>query len=327
VRYFWITAAFLVLFAPSPGDAAEAPPQAKVTVVVTNATAKGAPVEGDEVTLLLYKGQDQTGSRSAKVGPGGKAVFENVPAGQGMAAVARAKHQNMAFNSQPVPLASASGEASATVTVFDVSTDTSKLSVGTHHIILTVGGDSLELKEFMQLRNPSDMAITGLPRDEQNRPVVLAIRLPKGFRDLTASSYLEEEALVVTAEGFYDTLAVPPGEHEVTFSYKLDIGRGPTSVAREITLPTSELMIFWEPGQGRLEGLGEPTGRITNADGVPVDYYLRANVKPGDRIAFQISGLKAKRSDPDTWILLGAVFAAIVIIALLRLRSSSTKAR
>ncbi len=316
--------ALVALFTP-PNNAAETSPQVRVTVAVTNGTTNGAAVEGDDVALLLFKGREQIDSLSVQAGLDGKAVFENVPAGQGMVAVARAKHQNMAFNSQPVSLMSASGETSASVTVFDVSTDTSKLSVGMHHIIIAVRSTSLEFKEFMQLNNPSDMAITGSQRDDQNRPVVLAIRLPKGFRDLTTSSYLEQESLVITPEGFYDVLAVPPGEHEVTFSYKLDIGRSPMSITKEITLPTSELMIFWEQGHGRLEGLGAPAGRITNAEGIPVEYYLRASVKPGDQIAFQISGLKAKHSDSETWILLAAVFAAIVAIALVRLRSTSAR--
>jgi hypothetical protein len=317
--------ALIVLVVAAPGNAAEAASQARVAVEVTNGTVSGATVEGDEVTLLLYKGEEQIDSRSAKVGQDGKAILENVPAGQGMAAIARAKHQNMAFNSQPVLLVSASGEASASVQVFDVSTDTSKLSVGMHHIMIAVRSTSLEFKEFMQLSNPSDMAITGSQRDDQNRPVVIAIRLPKGFRDLTVSSYLEEEAMVVTADGFHDTLAVPPGEHQVGFSYKLDIDRSVISIAKEITLPTSELMIFWERGQGRLDGLGEPSGRLTNTEGIPVEYYRRASVKPGEEIAFHISGFSVKHSDSFTWIILAAVFAAIVVIALTRLRSTSTK--
>jgi len=313
----------MALLIPAPGNGAEISPQAKVTVAVTNGTAKGATVEGDEIQLLLYRGQEQIETRSAKAGPDGKAVFENVPAGQGMAVVARAKHQNMAFNSQPVLLTSASGEASASVIVFDVSTDTSKLSIGVHHIMLRVQSASLEFKEYVQLSNPSDMAITGARRDDQNRPIVIAVRLPKGFKDLTVSSYLEEEAMVVTAEGFHDILAVPPGKYDVAFSYKLDIDRSPMSVSKEITLPTSELMIFWEQGQGRLEELGEPAGQLTNADGIPVEYYRRANAEPGDQIAFQVSGFNVKRSDSYSWIILVVVFAVIVVIALLRLRSPS----
>ncbi len=327
MRYVWIAAASIALLIPASGNAAETSPQVKVIVEVTNKTANGATVQGDEVQLLLYRGQEQIETRSAKAGPDGKAIFENVPAGQGVAAVARAKHQNMAFNSQPVLLASPSGEASAGVEVFDVSTDTSKLAVGMHHIMVRVRSTSLEFKEYMQLSNPSDMAITGSQRDEQNRPVVIAVRLPKGFKDLTVSSYLEEEAMVVTAEGFYDTLAVPPGEHQVAFSYRLDIDRSPVSVAKEITLPTSELMVFWEQGQGRLEGLGEPAGQLTNADGIPVEYYRRANAKPGDQIAFRVSGFNMKHSDSYSWIILVAVFAVIMVIALLRLRSPSIRSR
>jgi hypothetical protein len=324
VRHLWTATALLALLVATRGSAAETAAQATVTVEVTNHTANGTTVAGDEVTLLLYKGQELTVSLSARVGQDGKAVFENVPTGEDVAAVARAKHQNMAFNSQVVPLATA-GAVSADVQVFDVSTDTSKLSVGTHHIMVAVRSTSLEFTEYMQLSNPSDMAITGPARDDRNRPVVIAVGLPKGFKDLTASSYLEEEAMVVTADGFYDTLAVPPGEHQVTFSYKLDIDRRTIDVARKITLPTSELMIFWEQGQGRLEGLGEPSGKLTNAEGVPIEYYRRANLKPGEAISFQISGFNVKHSDSYTWIVLAAVFAAVVVIALLRSRPKPAK--
>jgi hypothetical protein len=207
------------------------------------------------------------------------------------------------------------------VQVFDVSTDTSKLSVGTHHIMVAARGGALEFTEYMQLSNSSDKAVTGAQRDDQTRPIVIAVKLPEGFRDLTASSYFESAALVVGGDGFYDTMAVPPGEHQVTFSYKVGIEHGEVEIVKEITLPTAELTVFWEHGQGRLEGLGEPSGRLTNAEGVPLEYYQRNDLKPGARIIFQIAGFAVKRSDAYTWILLAAVFAALVVVALLRSRS------
>ena len=226
----------------------------------------------------------------------------------------------MAFQSQPVPLGSAAGEFSARVEVFDVSTDASKLSVGVHHIMVAVRSTTLEFTEYLQLNNASDRAIIGAQRDDQNRPVVTEILLPAGFRDLTTSSYLEPEALVITPDGFYDTMAVPPGEHQVTFSYKVDIGRGAVKIVKEITLPTAELMVFWKQGQGKLEGLGEPSDRLVNAEGVPVEYYRRSALKPGESIAFEISGFNVPKSDASTWIILAVVFAGIVLVAILRLR-------
>jgi hypothetical protein len=294
--------------------------QARLTVEVKNHTANGAAVAGDEVVLQVYRGQEQIESLQMKAGTDGKAVFEKMLTGPNMAAVATAKHQNMAFRSEPVPLNPAAHEFSAGVQVFDVSTDTSKLSVGVHHIMVAARGAALEFTEYMQLNNPSDMAITSAKRDAQGRPAVIEVKLVHGFRDLSASGYLEPEALVVTPDGFYDTMAVPPGEHQVTFSYKVGIDRGTTKIVKEITLPTAELMLFWQHGQGKLEGLGEPNDRLANADGMPMEYYRRSALKPGDRIAFQLSGFNMKRSDSHTWIVLGAVFAALVAIALWRLR-------
>jgi hypothetical protein len=309
---------------PAWGGAAETPAQVTVTVEVKNRTANGATVVGDDVTLLLYKGQEQTGVLSAKAGQDGRAVFENVSAGQDIAAVARAKHQNMGFNGQVVSLAMA-GEVSVDVPVFDVSTDTSRLSLGTHHIMGVARAASVEFTEYMQLNNPSDMAITSAQRDDLNRPVVIAMGLPRGFKDLKVSGYLEEEAMVVTADGFYDTLAVPPGEHQVSFSYKLDIDRETIDVSRKTSVSTSELMVFWEHGQGRVEGMGEPSGRLTNAQGVPIDYYRRANLQSGQEVSFQITGFSVKRSDAYTWIVLAAVFAVVVVIAIARPRAKPNK--
>ncbi len=303
----------------------EATRTARFTATVKSNTANGTPIAGDEVTLLVYRGQEPVASLPAQVGPDGKAVWENIPTGPNMAAVARAKHQNMVFKSEPVPLDPAAGEFTATVEVFDVSTDTSKLSVGAHHIMVAARGTSLQFTEYLQLNNPSDMAITSAQRDEQNRPVVLRVKLPEGFRDLTESSYLEPEALVVTPDGFHDTMAVPPGEHQVTFSYRLDIDRGTMKVVKEMTLPTAELMVFWEHGQGKLEGLGEPNDRLVNGEGVPIEYYRRSALQPGDVIAFQISGFNVKQSDPYTWVILGAVFVAIVAVVLVRLHPKANK--
>ncbi len=294
--------------------------QARLTVEVKNHTANGAPITGDEVMLQVYRGQEQIESLQAKAGADGRAVFEKVLTGPNMAAVATAKHQNMAFRSEPVSLNPATSEFSASVQVFDVSTDTSRLSVGVHHVMVAVRGPALEFTEYIQLKNASDMAITGAKRDDQNRPAVIEVKLPQGFRDLVASGYLEPQALVVTPDGFYDTMAVPPGEHHVTFSYKVGIDRGTVKIVKEITLPTAELMLFWQHGQGKLEGLGEPNDRLANADGVPMEYYRRSALRPGDRIAFQLSGFNAKKSGDYTWILLGVVFAALVGIALWRLR-------
>ena len=297
---------------------------ATLVVEVANGTVEGTTVVGDLVTVRIFHQQQLQNTLEAKVDDKGEAVFVDVPAGQHLVAVARVKHQNMTFQGRPVSLAPGTDSYSTTVQVFDVSADTSALSVGTHHVIIGVENATLEVTEYMQLQNNSDMAVRGSQRDAQDRPMVVEFALPNGAKDLKPLGFLQANALVATETGFYDTLAVPPGEHQVRFSYRIDIDRQGIDIAKEISLPTSELIVFWEEGQDELTGLGEPDERLTNAQGVPVEYYRRQNLQPGDEIAFQISGFNVKTSDADTWIALAVAFALVVAIAIWRLRSGSS---
>jgi hypothetical protein len=59
---------------------------------------------------------------------------------------------------------------------------------------------------------------------------------------------------------------------------------------------------------------------LTNDQGVPIEYYRRSDLKPGDRVSFQIAGFNVRQLDSYTWIVLAAVFVVVVVVALLRLR-------
>ena len=110
-------------------ETAAAGSQAVLTVEVTSGTANGAAVKDDVVIVRIYKHGQLLHTLDGKVGADGKAVFGNVPTGNRVVAVVRARHQDMMFNGQPVALRPAEDEFVARVQVFDVSDDKSKLSV------------------------------------------------------------------------------------------------------------------------------------------------------------------------------------------------------
>jgi len=95
-------------------------------------------------------------------------------------------------------------------------------------------------------------------------------------------------------------------------------------VVKGISLPTSELLVFWEMGHGELTGLGEPDEQLTNEQGVPVEYCRRLDLQPGDNVTFQISGFNVKGSDTDTWIALVVAFGIIIVLAIWRLRPGTS---
>lgn len=305
-------------------EAAVAAPQAVLTVEVTNGTANGTTVTDDMVSVRVYEHGQLLRTLESTVSADGVAVFENVSIGDHTVALARAKHQDMMFNGRPVTLRPREKEFFALVQVFDVSDDMSNLSIGTHHLIIKAHPVLLEITEYMQLKNSSDMAVTSKERDNQNRPVVLEIILPKGFKNLRFSGYFEDDAVLVTEKGFYDTMAVPPGEYQAAFSYTIEITSDTIDIVKEISLPTSNFVVFAELGQAKLQGLGQSENQLIRTNGVPMEYYKRSNLAPAEKIAFQITGFNVNRSALGTWVILAVVFGAIVVLAVSRLRSKET---
>jgi len=172
----------------------------------------------------------------------------------------------------------------------------------------------------MQLVNSSNMAVSSSDEDGKDSPAVVEIKLPKGFNDLKTLAYFEQDALVVTDDGFYDTMAVPPGEYQVSFTYTLDITSETIDIVKGITLPTSKLVVFAELGQAELRGLGEAKNRATTTAGSEMRYYTRDNVAAGEEITFQLAGFTVSNSGPPAWVILAVVFGVVMVVVVLRLR-------
>ncbi len=302
-------------------DEAAMPSSKGVLVVeVANGTAKGAAVAGDEVIVGIFENSQLLHSLNGEVAADGKAVFEDVPIGDNIVALARVKHQDMMYNGRPVVLKPTEDRHLVNVEVYDVSWDKSHLSVGAHHLIIKARSEYLDISEYMQLRNSSDMAVSSKQKDSRNREVILEIMLPEGFKNLKSMSYFEENALVVTEQGFYDTMAVPPGEYQANISYTLDISSSTMDIVKGISLPTSNLIVFAELGQAELRGLGEAGKQVTNASGAPMMYYQLSDLAPAEEVAFQIVGFNVSSSGLTTWMILSLTFGALVVLVVLRLR-------
>lgn len=200
-----------------------------------------------------------------------------------------------------------------------MSTDNSKLSVTTHHLIIKLEADGLGITEYMQINNNSDMAVTSGKKDENDKSKVIEVMLPKGFKNFFCSRYFQQNALVITKDGFYDTMAIPPGQFDAEFSYTLGIDSEIIDIIKNITLPTSDFMIFSILDKGSVKGLGEPAGEVKLADGSSAEYFNFKNLKTGQQIKFQLGGLQVRKSDNSALIMLLVAFALIALLVIWRL--------
>ena len=293
--------------------------QAQLTVEAINATPDGNSIVGDEVIVEIFHHNTLLENLHGKVGPENKAVFSNIQIEEHIAVIAKVKHQNMMFSGPAVQLQPTESEISTAVNVFDVSFDKSYLSVPTHHIIIKTNSKALQITEYIQLKNSSGKAITS-KEDSQHQTLVLEVGLPDGFKNLKFKSYFEESAIIVTDQGFYDTMAIPPGEFHAGFSYTIDIDSKIIDILKRITLPTSTIMVFAELGQAKLQGLGQPINRATSANGASVNYYKISDISANDQIKFQLIGFNVSKFSLNEWIIPVTVFGGVLIVAFMRLR-------
>jgi hypothetical protein len=291
-----------------------------LTVQVVNGTANGASVEDDKVFLQIYQHEQLQRTFDGAADKEGKAAFKEIPCGDHIVGVVGAMHRGMSFGGNTVALEHDTNDVYARVQVYDTSDDQTKLFVSAHHISLKIQQDSLLVTEYVQLENASDMAITAKDKDRKGRPIVVRMVLPKGIKNINFASYFEPQAVEMTDDGFYDTMAVPPGKNAITFSYTLDIQSASLNFVRKVMLPTSNVAVFTELNTAKIEGLDAP-GTAVSREGMPMEFFTLNNLAPGAKIAFRITGLNKAAPESATWMILAGVFVVIAIIAGVKLYS------
>ena len=148
--------------------------------------------------------------------------------------------------------------------------------------------------------------------------------LPVGFKDLTCSRYFQENALVITKDGFYDTMAIPPGQYDADFSYRLKIDSETIDIVKKISLPTSEFMVFSLLDKGQLQGLGNSGGEVNLADGSSAEYFSFPELKAAEQIKFQLTGFNVTKSNSNVVIILTVIFALMALLVIWRLRGQKS---
>ena len=306
-----------MLFAAEHGGE---PPEGKVTLTVeiTNGTESGQDVSGDEVTVSVYRHEEYLTSVTAPADANGKAFFPDIPGEGHLVGMVHVMHQNMRFGGSVISLASGGMVLSTSVTVYDVSVDNSVLLADTHHVIMKPDGENVFVTEYLQLRNPTSYAVSSSEMDSENRPIVLRFDLGKKYKNFESAEYFVFNALGFEPEGFYDTMAMPPGSHEIIFSYTVP-GHGKSiAIKKRFSFATKNLVVFSYLGAGAIEGLGESKGQLVSNDGMPADYYNLLDQKAGSEIMFKISGSATSSGNRTIWLTLSITFGVIIAIAVIR---------
>jgi len=298
--------------------------QGDVVLEIVNGTPGGHSVVGDAVTLRLIRGQEILTTLRDKVNDESQVIFKNVPREEGLAGLVNCEHEGAPFYGNIIPLIPAHANVSGKITVFDVTADTSSLSIPRHHISIKQVGNILEVSEFMRLKNSAMLAVKPEVGADYNQPVVLEMFLPKGYRNFSVQSYFNLNDLVWTEEGFFDPVPVAPGDGDIQFSYVIDIRSTAMDFSKKISLPTGMTIVFLALTQAQPQGLGNAISKLKKEDDTEYDYYQAGSHQAGDIIEFQLVGFVGRKIDP-TWFVLGFVFVVVLFVVVWRVKTGKVK--
>lgn len=240
----------LLLIAVTPG--AQGAARGTIRGVVVNQSS-GEPQAGVEVTLTSAL-EDGSGSftRRDTSDTSGRYRFVDLPTGDERFYALDAHHEGGLFAGRAITLPSDTSEApevESSLKVWDTTTDPRALVIRRDDLFTTVDDRGLQVIESLRVVNIADEAYIGRAGlGERSRDATPTIGFAVPARTIDGSvaivdSDLEIPQLLPAEYGFAATIAIPPDEHQITYTYRVDGDGGSFDISRVALYPILEMTV------------------------------------------------------------------------------------
>ena len=244
--------ALLVLVAPAVGghSGARASETGRIEGVVVHGIT-GEPQPGVEVTLSVGS-RDERGIESEilTTGPEGTYVFEDLATGDERIYAIDALYDGGLFPGRPLTLPDDTTEEPVVETrirVWETTEDPSVIEITRQSVVLVPGEGRLAVIESVTVENSSERAYIGRGEADGGVRRTLGLALPPGAVAGGVSvvdSTLDVPELVRSEFGVALTVAIPPGESRVAYSYGVEGVVGTYDLARRALYPTTRVTVL-----------------------------------------------------------------------------------
>lgn len=336
-----LLAALLIALALSPAKAPtalaqEPPPGDPITVTgrVVNGTADGGAVAG--ITVVFHHNTvEELGEIDAVAGADGSFEFPGVvydPAkAYGVSVVYKGALYGINLDlslGQPEPIELAIYEPIHSDEILRASLVSVLIN------IVDPTSEVLSVLEIVRLVNDTDLAYVSGPEPMQ----IIRFALPEGATNLQVDSSLLVADIFQVDRGFGVSASVPPGVHEVLYSYDFAYSGSTEEVVRNLRYGADLLRVviprqvaaliapsIGEPGE---VDIGEQPYNVLEVAGVPKNHELTFTLTGlpvpgfGDRVVNTLDGIRWELTAP---IALGVLAAAAVAFVLWRNRRAGPR--
>ena len=318
----------VVLFWSLGTRAVHAAPKGVIEGRVVNG-ATGNPQPGVEVVLVgARKDGGASLKRTATTSRTGAYRFTGLPTGDDRLYAIDATYAGGLFAGRAVSIPSDSKKSpviKTTLRVWDTTSDPAAIFVRRNDVFVVPDAGRAGVVESVTVVNPTDLAYIGRGAGSSGggSPAApsLGFALPAGASERgvrVLDSDLDIPRLVNTDFGFGVTVAIPPGESRITYTYELPGGGGSFDVSRSALYSIGEFSIY------AADPLEVESNRLDGGDTVDIEgttyrrWATRDSIDPGDPV--QAVATARAGMEPGLVAGLASVLALVVVVGLLAYR-------
>jgi mono/diheme cytochrome c family protein len=323
----WAVAAFLQQRDLTLGTSQPEPvvpersPLGSIRGTIRNGTAGGVVPAGLEVVLHGFDGEQELLTQTTLADGEGRFAFQGLESVSGRLYYASLDYQGVTFQSEAAHLLS-DQDLDLPLTIYEPSSETGALFIERLHLLIDFPTPGVaRVLQLWALTNPTDRIIA-----DPNG--VLRIQVPDGAVNVQFEELNPGERFTQTPSGYLDTAPVPPGvgAGDVAFGFDL-LYQGRLDYEQIVDLPVEAVVVLVVPGGPALRGAGVQDMGLLDMGGVTMQAYSMEGLRPGETLAFRISGgTRAASALPGLAIGGSSLAAALILAGLWWYRAPSRRA-
>lgn len=301
---------------PAPAGAAE---RGAIEGVVMNETT-GEPQAGAEVTLVQIRSDlSEAEETVARTDDRGRYAFGDLATGDSFFYTVDVTYKGGLYPSEALTLPADTSDApviETTTRVWEPTTDPGAVVIRRNIVFAIPRGDAIAVVESVKIVNLSDAsAYVGRGADVESNTTAgtLGLALPPDATESTIAvleSSLNVPELRKTSFGMTMTSAIPPGETDITYSYRLAGDAATYDLSRTALYPILELSVLAQDLRIESNRL-EEDGRETIDDKTYMKWSAPEDLDAGDRLQM----IAIADAGTSSVLVAGAIALGVLVLA------------
>ncbi|HEY4720843.1 MAG TPA: c-type cytochrome, partial [Anaerolineae bacterium] len=280
---------------------------------IVNGTA-GASTPGNlPITFYVFPGGtgNTVVTQTLQSDAQGRFIVNNVQASHGDLVAAGTTYKDLQFHSELVPYA-AQISITVPITVYESTTDASKVQIDTLHVVVVPDANGLQVSEIYVLSNSGDRWVAGFGQP------IMRLGLPAGAQNFSIDpNSVLPDTLVQNGDGldYYDAVPVGSGTAQIVYQYSLPGGSAVLDRPLFQNVGVVNMLIEGDPAQVSVSSPQLTSAGLQSIQGKTYQQYKGANLAPGQTLSINVGSASAAAGADLNWLAVAGIASVVVRVA------------